>query len=140
MHSRANSDSWGVDQSLGKQGGVSILRRHAHPSLRLTAFVAALCIVLVSPADAQEADSEGQELPVHVIPNIGPAAEFYFSPDGRSIIGNAKRAGDDSYHVYTLNIDGTNIRRINDHGDDACSFYFPDGKRIIWTSTRDHLE
>jgi len=49
-------------------------------------------------------------------------------------------AGDDSYHVYTLNVDGANIRRINDRGDDACSFYFPDGKRIVWTSTRDHPE
>jgi len=84
--------------------------------------------------------SENRELPVHIIPDIGPAAEFYFSPDGKSIVGDAKRAGDDSYHVYTLNVDGANIRRINDRGDDACSFYFPDGKRIVWTSTRDHPE
>lgn len=86
------------------------------------------------------AESSPQELPVHFIPNIGPAAEFYFSPDGRSIIGDAKREGDENYHVYTLNLDGTNVRRINDHGEDACSYYFPDGKRIIWTSTRDHPE
>ncbi len=32
------------------------------------------------------------------------------------------------------------IHRINDHGDDACSFFFSDGKRIIWTSTKDHPE
>jgi len=84
--------------------------------------------------------AEGQELPVHKIPNLGPGAEFYFSPDGTHIIGDAKRDGDTSYHVYTLAIDGTDIRRINDKGDDACSFYFPDGKRIVWTSTRDHPE
>jgi hypothetical protein len=31
---------------------------------------------------------------------------------------------------------GEACRQINDRGDDACSFFFPDGKRIIWTSTR----
>src|SRR5215472_3447325 len=89
------------------------------------------------PAGAATA---GRELPVRRIPNIGQSAEFYFSPDGKSIIGNAKREGDDDYHVYTLNLDGSGIRRINDRGSDACSFYFPDGRRLIWTSTRDHPE
>jgi Tol biopolymer transport system component len=91
-------------------------------------------------AEKPVAAAEGQELPVHRIPNLGPGAEFYFSPDGTHIIGDAKRDGDTSYHVYTLAIDGTDIRRINDKGDDACSFYFPDGKRIIWTSSKDHPE
>ena len=27
--------------------------------------------------------------------------------------------------------------KINDKGEDACSHFFPDGKRLIWTSTRD---
>jgi TolB protein len=84
--------------------------------------------------------SQRKELPVERIPNIGPGAEFYFSPDGKTIIGNAKREADDAYHVYTLNIEGTNIRRINNRGEDACSYFFPDGKRIVWTSTRDHLD
>ncbi len=86
------------------------------------------------------ATGPGHELPVHRIPTNGPAAEFYFSPDGRSIIGNAKLPGDDAFHVYVMNLDGSNVRRINDRGVDACSFFFPDGKRIIWTSTRDHPE
>jgi TolB protein len=85
-------------------------------------------------------DNPGHELPVKRIPNIGNAVEFYFSPDGKRIIGDARREGDDAYHVHTLNIDGTDIRRINDRGKDACSYFFPDGKRIIWTSTRDHPE
>ena len=91
------------------------------------------------PAAAPVTDTS-KELPVHQIPNLGPGAEFYFAPDNEHIIGNAKRDGDTSYHVYTLKIDGTDIRRINDKGDDACSFYFPDGKRLIWTSTKDHPE
>src|SRR5438552_260673 len=109
----------------------------ALPSLAL--LLVALAI-LVPERDALAQAIEGRELPVHRIPNIGMAAEFYFSPDGKSIIGTAKRAGDDNFHVYTLNIDGTDIRRINDRGEDACSYFFPDGKRIVWTSTRDRLD
>src|SRR5580700_8480286 len=60
---------------------------------------------------APSATGAGRELPVRRIPNIGNAAEFYFSPDGRSLIGNARREGDDQYHVYTLNLDGSGIRR-----------------------------
>ena len=88
------------------------------------------------PGDA----SQGEELKSWRIPNVGEAAEFYFSPDGRSMIGNAKLAGDAHHQVYTFDIDGTNIRRINGTGEDACSFYFPDGRRLLWTSTRDNLD
>ena len=30
--------------------------------------------------------------------------------------------------------------RENDRGQDACSYYFPDMKRIVWTSTRDNMD
>ncbi len=79
-----------------------------------------------------------RELKVWMIPNIGEGAEFYFSPDGKSLIGNAKMKNDKVHQVYTLNIDGSNIREINNKGEDACSFYFPDGKRLIFTSTKDN--
>ena len=90
------------------------------------------------PAAAPAAASP--ELPVHIIPNLGEAAEFYFSPDSKSLIGNAKREGDTTHHVYTTTVDGTKIVKINDKGEDACSFYFPDGKHLLWTSTRDNLD
>jgi TolB protein len=86
---------------------------------------------------ATPAPSASPELPVRMIPNLGEAAEFYFSPDGKSVIGNAKREGDTVHHVYTATIDGSKVVRINDLGEDACSFFFPDGKRLLWTSTRD---
>jgi hypothetical protein len=125
----------------------------SHAGLTLTnlfhAFLAASALIALCAATAGAqanssatagAPSEGQELPVHQIPNLGRGAEFYFSPDSTHIIGNAQRESDSGFRVYTLKIDGTDIRRIEDKGDDACSFYFPDGKRIIWTSTKDHLD
>ncbi len=93
----------------------------------------------VTPEQVME--NELKELPVRPIPNLSKAAEAYYSPDGKSIICNAKVTKDDTvHHVYTANIDGTDIRRINSQGEDACSFYFPSGDKLIWTSTRDYPE
>jgi Tol biopolymer transport system component len=92
-------------------------------------------------SDSQpESLPNGKEFKVWKIPNITSGAEFYFSPDSKSMIGNAKLGDDTVHHVYTVNIDGTDIRKINDKGEDACSFYFPDGKRLLYTSTRDNLD
>lgn len=84
--------------------------------------------------------SDSTELKSWRIPNMGEAAEAYFSPDSKSLICNAKMGADTIHQVYTLNIDGTNILEINNKGADACSYYFPDGKRIVFTSTKDHLD
>lgn len=101
-----------------------------------------LLVALTNGAHAspQSAPPAAAELPVRVIPNLGEAAEFYFSPDGKSLIGNAKREGDATHHVYTTTLDGTKIVKINDKGEDACSFYLPNGNRVVWTSTRDLLD
>lgn len=107
---------------------------------RESPILSAMIAVLALSGSVSAQTPGGRELPVRVIPNLGEAAEFYFSPDSRSLIGNAKRAGDATHRVYTTTLDGSKIVRINDRGEDACSFYFPDGKRLLWTSTRDHLD
>jgi Tol biopolymer transport system component len=100
------------------------------------AMLGALAVLHGQPAPTDTS----QELPVRVIPGLYTAAEAYFSPDGQSMIMNAKRSADeDEYHVYTSTIDGKTIRQINGVGADACSYYFPDGTRVVFTSTRDNL-
>lgn len=96
------------------------------------------CSKKEAPKEGKE--ETGKELKVWKIPNIDNGAEFYFSPDGKSMIGNAKFDDDSAHHVYIIRIDGSYIKRINNKGEDACSYYFPDGKKIIWTSTRDNLD
>ena len=110
--------------------------------LSRVAVALTLSLPLIARAQAPAAPpTEGlKELPVRIVPNLGEAAEFYFSPDGKSLIGNAKREGDTTHHVYTTTLDGTKIVKINDKGEDACSFYVPNGKRLVWTSTRDLLD
>ncbi len=98
-----------------------------------------LCPVHSMAAPEGDLITQTKELPVLAIPNLDNAAEAYFSPDGKSIICNAKVADDDFvHHVYTANIDGSDILRINKEGEDACSYYYPSGEKLIWTSTKDY--
>lgn len=85
-------------------------------------------------------DFETGEMPVDRIASIAEGAEAYFSPDGASLIASARVEGEEDLHVYTIRVDGSEARRINDQGADACSYFFPDSERLIWTSTKDHLD
>ncbi len=91
---------------------------------------------------------KSKELPVRKIPNIPPAAEAYYAPDDYHFIAQARdphaqssgegRIGGALTYIFTD--DGKLSRRINDRGQDACSYFFPDQKRVIWTSTRDNMQ
>jgi len=104
-------------------------------------FVSVLIVLTGCNSDNKNnGQVQQKEFRVWKIPNVPEAAEAYFSPDGKRLICDAKMEGDESFFVYTLNIDGTDIKKINDKGEDACSYYHPNGKSLIWTSTRDHLD
>jgi Tol biopolymer transport system component len=62
-------------------------------------------------------------------------AEAYFSFDGQRLSFQSTRVhGCDQ--IYTMNIDGSDLRRIsNGEGRTTCSFYYPDGKHILYAST-----
>ncbi len=106
--------------------------------LLLAAVLTAAHAPQAVPASAVPEGPDG--LKVWKVPNVTEGAECYFSPDGRSLIYNGKEAGDPTHQVYTIRLDGTNRKRINDKGADACSYWNPNGKGMIWTSTRDHLD
>ena len=114
-----------------------ILKNSVVGSILIFVFISMNLLIV----DAQEkVANQSKELPVNRIPHNGEAAEAYLSPDGFHLICDAKLEGEDNIHVYTLNIDGTEMCRINDKGVDACSYYFPDGNKLIWTSTRDSFD
>ncbi len=91
---------------------------------------------------------KSKELPVRKIPNIPPAAEAYYAPDDYHFIAQTQDSDAQSPEgsriggalTYIFTDDGKNMRRINDHGQDACSYFFPDQQRIVWTSTKDHMD
>jgi hypothetical protein len=89
-----------------------------------------------------------KELSVRLIPNIPAAGEGYYAPDDYHFIAQARDPdaqtnGDERIGgalTYIFTDDGKLVRRINDRGQDACSYYFQDQKRVIWTSTRDNMD
>lgn len=88
-----------------------------------------------------------QELPTWKVPNVPSSAEAYYAPDNYHIIAqtqdpDARRAEGRSSGSLTwiFSDDGKTKWRINDRGQDACSYFHPDGERIVFTSTRDRLD
>lgn len=99
-------------------------------------------------ASAQAPLDNSQELPTRKIPNIPPAAEAYYAPDDYHIIAQTQdpaaqrpegeRVGGALTYIFTE--DGKEVWRVNDRGQDACSYFFPDMKQIVWTSTKDNMD
>ncbi len=131
------------------------------PTTRITkALTSVLALTasigLMAMSDTPKIESEivfesvhPDELPIYRIPNIPETAEAYYAPDSYHIIAQtqdpeAKAAAHERAAggalTYTFTEDGKNMTRINDTGQDACSYYFPDQKRLVWTSTKDNLD
>ena len=64
--------------------------------------------------------------------NVGAYnAEATVSPDGRRVIFTSTRDGD--IELYTMNPDGSDVRRVTNRlGYDGGAFFSPDGRRIVW--------
>ena len=66
----------------------------------------------------------------------GENAEAYFSPDGEQLIFQSKRDGLACDQIFVLDIASGDVRRVsNGQGKTTCSFFFPDGERILYSST-----
>ena len=88
------------------------------------------------------------ELPVRQIPNIPEAAEAYYAPDSYHVIAQTQdpdatqpegRASGGAL-TWIFTDDGEKKWRIGDRGQDACSYFFPDMERVVFTSTRDNMD
>ena len=66
----------------------------------------------------------------------GENAEAYFSFDGKQLIFQSKRDGRGCDQIYRMNIDGSNVRMVsNGKGRTTCSYFFKDGKKVLYGST-----
>ncbi|HUS11643.1 MAG TPA: hypothetical protein VMZ30_14350 [Pyrinomonadaceae bacterium] len=66
----------------------------------------------------------------------GENAEAYFSADGTQLIFQSKRDGRRCDQIYTMNVDGTDVRMIsNGEGRTTCSYFFPSARRVLYSST-----
>lgn len=66
----------------------------------------------------------------------GENAEAYFSSDGKQLILQSTRDGRGCDQIYTMNIDGSDLKMVSTgEGRTTCSYFFPGGKRILYSST-----
>jgi Tol biopolymer transport system component len=124
--------------------------------LCLSAAIALLCTAGL-PAGAAEPGArepittfkEGpRQLSVWKVPNIPQAAEPYYASDNTTLIAQmqdpeavrAKEGASGGALTWTFTDRGENVRRINATGQDACSYFFPDMKHVVFTSIRDNLD
>ena len=66
----------------------------------------------------------------------GENAEAYFSSDGKKLVFQSTREGRECDQIYTMNIDGSDVKLVSTgEGRTTCSYFFPGDKRILYSST-----
>ena len=66
----------------------------------------------------------------------GENAEAYFSTDGKKLIFQSTREGHECDQIYTMNIDGSDVKMVSTgEGRTTCSYFFPGDKKILYSST-----
>jgi TolB protein len=66
----------------------------------------------------------------------GENAEAYFSFDGKKLIFQSKRDQLKCDQIFTMNVDGSDVKMVsNGEGRTTCSYFFKNGKKILYAST-----
>ena len=66
----------------------------------------------------------------------GENAEAYFSADDSKLIFQYHTGGDSCDQIYMMNTDGSDKRLVSiGKGRTTCGYFFPDGKKILFSST-----
>lgn len=106
----------------------------------LVTAILLLAVALVGPSTAR-LDNLSSPAEKH-LSNIkqltfgGENAEAYFSDDGRHLIFQSTRDGRECDQIYTMSIDGSNVKMVSTgDGRTTCSYYFPKNRRILYSST-----
>ncbi|WP_406700330.1 hypothetical protein V5E97_16075 [Singulisphaera sp. Ch08] len=93
-----------------------------------------------SPADVAAHEAKHLKNIRQLTSGFSKAGEGYFRPDGKAIIFQAAKPGEDDYQIYTLDLEpgAKPVMVSTGKGKCTCSYYHPDGKSILFAST--HLD
>ena len=108
--------------------------------LMLTLFLFSLIVLSLETASTQiTALALPQEKHLRNMKQLtfgGENAEAYFSSDGKKLIFQSTRDGHECDQIYTMNIDGSDVKMVSTgEGRTTCSYFFPGDKRILYSST-----
>jgi TolB protein len=113
------------------------------PALYVSLAFAALVLAPLAasqapaPSTAPERPDEKHLRNIRQLTNGGENAEAYFSFDGRKLIFQST-AGHACDQIYTMNVDGSDRRLVSTgKGRTTCSYFYPDGKSILYASTHE---
>jgi Tol biopolymer transport system component len=109
-------------------------------SLRLIPLLVVAILLCISPATSQDNQlalpGEKHLRNIKQLTFGGENAEAYFSSDGKQLIFQSTREGHGCDQIYTMNVDGSNVKIIsNGDGRTTCSYFFPGQKRVLYSST-----
>lgn len=75
---------------------------------------------------------------VRQLTTSGQNAEAYFSFDGTRLTYQATSREGGCDQIYTMDLDGQNKTRVSTGGRTTCSYFFPGGDKILYSSTHHH--
>ena len=119
-------------------------------TLILIAFLLAGALVMaqeVKKATPEDKKAATEDCTCEIIPerhlrNVrqltfgGENAEAYYSGDGSQLIFQSKRDGQGCDQIYTMRVDGSDVRMVSTgKGRTTCSYFFPNNGRILYSST-----
>lgn len=118
--------------------------------LLLAATLTLAACASAPPAPSAPTSAPGKAAPSLVLPgerhlaNVrqltfgGENAEAYWSFDGKLLIFQATRDGAPCDQQFIMEPDGSHVRRVSDGtGRTTCGYFFPDGSRILYSSTHE---
>jgi len=120
------------------------MRRMWRPAVAgaaLAAFAAALWLpVLVAARGQAPSLSLPEERHLRNVRQLtfgGENAEAYFSADDKHLIFQSRPDTKSCDQMYTMDVDGSHRRMVSTGGGrTTCGYFFPDGKHILYSSTR----
>ena len=109
-------------------------------SLRLALLLVVAVLFCITPATTQDNQlalpAEKHLRNIKQLTFGGENAEAYFSSDGKQLIFQSTRDGRGCDQIYTMNVDGSNVKMIsNGDGRTTCSYFFPGQERVLYSST-----
>jgi Tol biopolymer transport system component len=111
----------------------------ARPTLRLSAALALAAAAVLSAGAQRGGEAPSAERHLRNVRQLtfgGENAEAYFSPDGTRLIFQSTRDGYACDRIFTMKIDGSDLRRVSTGtGRTTCGYFYPDGKEILFAST-----
>ena len=104
-------------------------------------MVSSLALAETNPKPPQVLPVEPHLKNIRQLTTEGKNAEAYFSFDGDKLVYQSTKDPDSDallpcYQMYTMDLDGTNVRRISTgYGVNTCGYFFPGDRRVLFSST-----